>query len=322
MSHLHVLALFMGCVLLVLAPNVPKGQQRKDSMTLLTTTPHSMEEKGVFRKNRKCRRLKKGYEAKHKEWLHRRSDQADGNPQPQAQIQTLGIEYYRAKQLYRKTCKTRTTKAAHEGFRDTIHKLQIELRVREVQTSVYKYPTQEDLEGHPDVPLKALREETTLSSLLEKSEDEQKSILELYQTEGIGAESGSGSQLTSEERGVLEAVANRKMRRKFADFYDTVLTDGHGQFVPDPLQEPEETEVLDLVFSHYYHIQKQSASRYTLGIHLFLMDATQRDPNTKLYPVYNQKTETTPWRQRPTDYVGNLSKELSYVVEEFAASGK
>ena len=48
MSRLHVLALFMGCVLLVLAPNVPKGQQRKDSMTLLTTTPHSMEEKGVL----------------------------------------------------------------------------------------------------------------------------------------------------------------------------------------------------------------------------------------------------------------------------------
>jgi hypothetical protein len=278
-------------------------------MTLLATKPNSIQKSGVFRRNPKCRRMKKDYEAKHKQWK-------------QGQIKKMGIAYYRAKQVHRKTCKTRTTKAVEEGFRNTIHKLQIELRIREVQTAVYKYPTQEDLKDRPIISMKALKEDTTLTKVLDDAEEYQARILELYQNEGIGVESSSEKQMTSEERGVLDAVANRKMRREFMDFYDQVLTDGRGQFIPDPLEEPEETKSLDLVFSHYYHIKKHSVSRYTFNIHLFLMDAMQRDPRTKLYPVYNKQTEATLWRQRPADYVGNLSQELSFVVEKFAVSGK
>ena len=73
-----------------------------------------------------------------------------------------------------------------------------------------------------------------------------------------------------------------------------------------------------MVFSHYYHIRKESAASRTLRIHLFFMDTTQLDPNTKSYTVYSKKTDPMPWKGRKTDYVGNLSKELNYVAEKFA----
>ena len=102
--------------------------------------------------------MKKDYEAKYKQWK-------------QGQIKKMGIAYYRAKQVHRKTCKTRTTKAVEEGFRNTIHKLQIELRIREVQTAVYKYPTQEDLKDRPIISMKALKEDTTLTKVLDDAEE-------------------------------------------------------------------------------------------------------------------------------------------------------
>lgn len=319
MNGPQLLSIFLLCGLLALPAGALKGQGRQDTMNLLATTPYSLRASGVYRPTPQCRRLKRDYEAKHKQWQQlRQENQAGSNPRLRTQISTLGQAYYRNKQSYRKTCKTRATRAVEEGFRDTIHKLQIELRVRNIQTAVYKYPTQEDLEGHPETRLENLREYATLSGLLDKAEAVQGSILGLYQSEGSGTDSGAENPIAS---GEFEVIANRKMRRMFTDLYDTVLSDGQGQFVPDPLDDPDDTEPLDLVFSHYYQIQKLSVSRYTLSIHLFLMDATQRDPRTKLYPVYSKQTQPTPW-QRSTDYVGNLSKELSFVAEKFAASGQ
>ena len=316
MNSPQFLFILLFCCLLVLPAGVIKGQGKKGTMNLLATAPYSMRTTGVYRNNFPvCRKLKKKYEAEYEQWQQLlQENQSSNNPEVRKKISTLGQAYYRNKQSYRKTCKTRTTRAVEEGFRDSIHKLQIELKARNIQTVVYKYPTHEELEGRPDTRLENLREGTTLSDLLDGAEAVQSSILELYQSEGIGAASGDENPITS---GEFEVIANRKMRRMFTDLYDTVLSDGDGQFVPNPLEDPDEIETLDLVFSHYYQIQKHSVSRYTLNIHLFLMDATQRDPQTKLYPVYNKQTQPTSWR-RSTDYVGNLSKELSFVAEKFA----
>jgi len=317
MNGLQFFITLFLCSLLTLPAGVIKGQGRKGTMNLLATAPYSLRTTGVYRNNIPvCRKLKKKYEAEYEQWQQLlQENQSSNNPKLRKKISTIGQAYYRNKQSYRKTCKTRTTRAVEEGFRDSINKLQIELKARNIKTLVYKYPTHEELEGRPETRLENLREGTTLSDLLDGAEAVQSSILELYQREGIGTASGDENPITS---GEFEVIANRKMRRMFTDLYDTVLSNGEGQFIPEPLLSPEDTEALDLVFAHYYQIQKHTVSNYTLNIHLFLMDATQRDPNTKLYPVYNKQTEPTSWR-RSTDYVGNLSKELSFVAEKFTS---
>ena len=129
-------------------------------------------------------------------------------------------------------------------------------------------------------------------------------------------EDSEKSEISSEE---YEVIANVEMRSLFKNMYDLHLTDGQRHFVPEPLKAPQEVEDLDLVFSHYYHIRKESRAKYTLRIHIFFMDTTQPDENTKSYPVYSKKTNPMPWKGRRTDYVGNLSKELNLVAEQFAA---
>ena len=109
-----------------------------------------------------------------------------------------------------------------------------------------------------------------------------------------------------------EAIADVQMKTQFKNMYDLHLTDGQRHFVPEPLQAPQEVEELDLVFSHYYHIRKESAASRTLRIHIFFMDTTQPDEDSKLYPVYRKATAPMPWKGRKTDYVGNLSKELIF----------
>jgi len=128
-------------------------------------------------------------------------------------------------------------------------------------------------------------------------------------------EDAGKSEITSEE---YEVIANVEMRSLFKNMYDLHLTDGQRHFVPEPLKAPQEVEDLDLVFSHYYHIRKESRAKYTLRIHIFFMDTTQPDENTKSYPVYSKTTNPMPWKGRKTDYVGNLSKELNLVAEQFA----
>ena len=121
--------------------------------------------------------------------------------------------------------------------------------------------------------------------------------------------------------GEYETLANEEMRSLFKNMYDLHLTDGQRHFVPEPLKAPQEVEDLDLVFSHYYHIRKVSAASRTLRIHLFFMDTTQLDI-TNSYPVYSKKTDPMPWKGRKTDYVGNLSKELNWVADEFRVKKK
>jgi hypothetical protein len=233
----------------------------------------------------------------------------------------------------------------HGGFKDTVRKLQIELRSREVPVSVFQYPTPADLEGKGQIELKIEERTVILGQLLQDVENTQELILSLYKKSFSQKpasnkpaasktaspdtkddlddlddlddmeEDAEKSEITSEE---YEVIANVEMRSLFKNMYDLHLTDGQRHFVPEPLKAPQEVEDLDLVFSHYYHIRKESRAKYTLRIHIFFMDTTQPDENTKSYPVYSKKTNPMPWKGRKTDYVGNLSKELNLVAEQFA----
>jgi hypothetical protein len=244
-------------------------------------------------------------------------------------IDTSKKSFQLKSKLYKK-CRTRTAKAVHGGFKDTVRKLQIELRSRDVPVSVFQYPTPADLEGKGQIELKIEERTVILGQLLQDVENTQELILSLYK-KSFSQKPASNKPAASKTASLddmddmdddeeYEVIANVEMRSLFKNMYDLHLTDGQRHFVPEPLKAPQEVEDLDLVFSHYYHIRKESAASKTLRIHLFFMDTTELDENTKLYPVYSKKTNPMPWKGRKTDYVGNLSKELNYVAEKFAVT--
>ena len=336
------------------------------SMNLLATHPFSMENRGQFSRKPACRKLQKLIKKLNIKVNRMKNDYMDTPDESlmKSIIDTSHKSFKLKSKLYKK-CRTRTAKAVHGGFKDTVRKLQIELRSRDVPVSVFQYPTPEDLEDKGQIELKIEERTVILGQLLQDVENTQELILSLYKKSfsqkpasnkpaasktaspdtngGTGGAAGANgstgstedlddlddlddmddmeedsekSEISSEE---YEVIANVEMRSLFKNMYDLHLTDGQRHFVPEPLKAPQEVEDLDLVFSHYYHIRKESRAKYTLRIHIFFMDTTQPDENTKSYPVYSKKTNPMPWKGRRTDYVGNLSKELNLVAEQFAA---
>ena len=316
------------------------------SMNLLATHPFSMENRGQFSRKPACRKLQKLIKKLNIKVDRMKNDYMDTPDESlmKSIIDTSKKSFELKKKLYKK-CRTRTAKAVHGGFKDTVRKLQIELRSREVPVSVFQYPTPADLEGKGQIELKIEERTVILGQLLQDVENTQELILSLYKKsfsqkpasnkpaasktaspdtkddlddlddlDDMEEDAGK-SEITIEE---YEVIANVEMRSLFKNMYDLHLTDGQRHFVPEPLKAPQEVEDLDLVFSHYYHIRKESRAKYTLRIHIFFMDTTQPDENTKSYPVYSKTTNPMPWKGRKTDYVGNLSKELNLVAEQFA----
>ena len=316
------------------------------SMNLLATHPFSMENRGQFSRKPACRKLQKLIKKLNIKVNRMKNDYMDTPDESlmKSIIDTSKKSFELKKKLYKK-CRTRTAKAVHGGFKDTVRKLQIELRSRDVPVSVFQYPTPEDLEDKGQIELKIEERTVILGQLLQDVENTQELILSLYKKsfsqkpasnkpaasktaspdtkddlddlddlDDMEEDAGK-SEITSEE---YEVIANVEMRSLFKNMYDLHLTDGQRHFVPEPLKAPQEVEDLDLVFSHYYHIRKESRAKYTLRIHIFFMDTTQPDENTKSYPVYSKTTNPMPWKGRKTDYVGNLSKELNLVAEQFA----
>lgn len=316
------------------------------SMNLLATHPFSMENRGQFSRKPACRKLQKLIKKLNIKVNRMKNDYMDTPDESlmKSIIDTSKKSFELKKKLYKK-CRTRTAKAVHGGFKDTVRKLQIELRSRDIPVSVFQYPTPADLEGKGQIELKIEERTVILGQLLQDVENTQELILSLYKKsfsqkpasnkpaasktaspdtkddlddlddlDDMEEDAGK-SEITSEE---YEVIANVEMRSLFKNMYDLHLTDGQRHFVPEPLKAPQEVEDLDLVFSHYYHIRKESRAKYTLRIHIFFMDTTQPDENTKSYPVYSKTTNPMPWKGRKTDYVGNLSKELNLVAEQFA----
>ncbi len=316
------------------------------SMNLLATHPFSMENRGQFSRKPACRKLQKLIKKLNIKVNRMKNDYMDTPDESlMKSIIDTSKKSFELKSKLHKKCRTRTAKAVHGGFKDTVRKLQIELRSRDVPVSVFQYPTPADLEGKGQIELKIEERTVILGQLLQDVENTQELILSLYKKSFSQKpasnkpaasktaspdtkddlddlddlddmeEDAEKSEITSEE---YEVIANVEMRSLFKNMYDLHLTDGQRHFVPEPLKAPQEVEDLDLVFSHYYHIRKESRAKYTLRIHIFFMDTTQPDENTKSYPVYSKTTNPMPWKGRKTDYVGNLSKELNLVAEQFA----
>ena len=316
------------------------------SMNLLATHPFSMENRGQFSRKPACRKLQKLIKKLNIKVNRMKNDYMDTPDESLLKsIIDTSKKSFELKSKLHKKCRTRTAKAVHGGFKDTVRKLQIELRSRDVPVSVFQYPTPADLEGKGQIELKIEERTVILGQLLQDVENIQEQLLSLYKKsfsqkpasnkpaasktaspdtkddlddlddlDDMEEDAGK-SEITSEE---YEVIANVEMRSLFKNMYDLHLTDGQRHFVPEPLKAPQEVEDLDLVFSHYYHIRKESRAKYTLRIHIFFMDTTQPDENTKSYPVYSKTTNPMPWKGRKTDYVGNLSKELNLVAEQFA----
>jgi hypothetical protein len=326
-----------------------KAQSIFKPLTLLATQPFSMENRGKFSRKPACRKLRKLYKQLNIKANRMKNEYMDSQDDALLKsIITTSRQSYKLKSKHHKKCRTRTAKAVHGGFRDTVRKLQIELQSRDIPVSIFQYPTPEDMEDKGLIELKIEERTVELGQLLQDLENTQELILSLYKktfankpeanktavSTGESNSSAAGAEDLDdlddlddleEDTGVsnfmsgdYEVIANAEMRSLFKNMYDLTLTDGKRNFIPKPLQAPQEVEVLDLLFSHYYHIRKESAASQTLRIHLFFMDSTQLDEATKLYPVYSKKTNPMPWKGRKTDYVGNLSKELNFVAEKFA----
>ena len=293
------------------------------SMNLLATHPFSMENRGQFSRKPACRKLQKLIKKLNIKVNRMKNDYMDTPDESlmKSIIDTSKKSFELKSKLYKK-CRTRTAKAVHGGFKDTVRKLQIELRSRDIPVSVFQYPTPADLEGKGQIELKIEERTVLLSQLLQDVENTQELILSLYKKSFSQKPASKTASLDDmddmDDDDEYEVIANVEMRNLFKNMYDLHLTDGQRHFVPEPLKAPQEVEDLDLVFSHYYHIRKESRAKYTLRIHIFFMDTTQPDENTKSYPVYSKKTNPMPWKGRKTDYVGNLSKELNLVAEQFA----
>lgn len=301
------------------------------SMNLLATHPFSMENRGQFSRKPACRKLQKLIKKLNIKVNRMKNDYMDtpDDSLMKSIIDTSKKSFQLKSKLYKK-CRTRTAKAVHGGFKDTVRKLQIELRSRDVPVSVFQYPTPADLEGKGQIELKIEERTVILGQLLQDVENTQELILSLYK-KSFSQKPASNKPAASKTASLddmddmdddeeYEVIANVEMRSLFKNMYDLHLTDGQRHFVPEPLKAPQEVENLDLVFSHYYHIRKESRAKYTLRIHIFFMDTTQPDENTKSYPVYSKTTNPMPWKGRKTDYVGNLSKELNLVAEQFAVT--
>ena len=301
------------------------------SMNLLATHPFSMENRGQFSRKPACRKLQKLIKKLNIKVNRMKNDYMDtpDDSLMKSIIDTSKKSFQLKSKLYKK-CRTRTAKAVHGGFKDTVRKLQIELRSRDVPVYVFQYPTLEDLEDKGQIELKIEERTVLLSQLLQDVENTQELILSLYK-KSFSQKPASNKPAASKTASLddmddmdddeeYEVIANVEMRSLFKNMYDLHLTDGQRHFVPEPLKAPQEVEDLDLVFSHYYHIRKESRAKYTLRIHIFFMDTTQPDENTKSYPVYSKTTNPMPWKGRKTDYVGNLSKELNLVAEQFAVT--
>ena len=242
------------------------------SMNLLATHPFSMENRGQFSRKPACRKLQKLIKKLNIKVNRMKNDYMDTPDESLLKsIIDTSKKSFELKSKLHKKCRTRTAKAVHGGFKDTVRKLQIELRSRDVPVSVFQYPTPADLEGKGQIELKIEERTVILGQLLQDVENIQEQLLSLYKksfsqkpASNKPAASKTASPDTKDDLDDLEedagkpeltiekyeAIADVKMARLFKNMYDLHLTDGQRHFVPEPLKAPQEVEDLDLVFSH------------------------------------------------------------------------
>ena len=151
------------------------------SMNLLATHPFSMENRGQFSRKPACRKLQKLIKKLNIKVNRMKNDYMDTPDESlMKSIIDTSKKSFELKKKHYKKCRTRTAKAVHGGFKDTVRKLQIELRSREVPVSVFQYPTPADLEGKGQIELKIEERTVILGHLLQDVENTQELILSMY----------------------------------------------------------------------------------------------------------------------------------------------
>ncbi len=115
------------------------------SMNLLATNPFSLEKRGQFSRKPACTKLQKLVKKLNIKVSRMKSEYMDTQDNSlMKSIIATSRKSFELKSKHHKKCRTRTAKAVHGGFKDTVRKLQIELQSRDLPVSVFQYPTQED----------------------------------------------------------------------------------------------------------------------------------------------------------------------------------
>jgi hypothetical protein len=134
------------------------------SVNLLATHPFSIESRGQFSRKPACTKLLKLIKKLNIKVIRMKNEYSDTKDDSLIEsIMDTSRKRFELKKKHRKKCRTRTAKAVHGGFKDTVRKLQIELRSRDVPVSVFQYPTPEDLEDKGQIELKIEERTVTLA---------------------------------------------------------------------------------------------------------------------------------------------------------------
>ena len=95
-------------------------------MTLLATQPFSMVNRGQFSRKPACKKLRKLYKQLNIKANRMKNEYMDTQDDALLKnIITTSRQSYKLKSKHYKKCRTRTAKAVHGGFKDTVRKLQI-----------------------------------------------------------------------------------------------------------------------------------------------------------------------------------------------------
>ena len=223
-------------------------------------------------------------------------------------------------------CQHPTDVAIKTSFsQDAVRKLVIELKKNASEINIFNYQNSKDLEEGPsqDMIIKVenflehiwLLYEAKENFLDEKNTNHNSDGSEIDKVFSALKEIPVTFDKTVND--VLEA--NKRIidiKYRFNDIQNTVVN-GKNEFKSNLLSSDDEYEKLELMFAHYYQINKISSSTANLQTHVFFVDYTQNDQNM-LPTVYNRKSSPTPFKNRTTDYIGNMTKDLSMVIDEFS----
>lgn len=80
----------------------------------------------------------------------------------------------------------------------------------------------------------------------------------------------------------------------------------------------------DLLFAHYFDIERISKGTKAINLHIFLIDLSTtiktNTPGEFRHPIYERSTGFRPWKGNGMTYVATLNPEVSYILGVFSKS--
>jgi len=310
------------------------------TLNLLATTPLTLDPNTRFQKTEHCRKLGGWVVDIKKRLLHdsKKLTKARGKKETQAYLKLKknhqqlknGVRLIKNSRL--RKCETKTSRSTREAFRELTRLLNSQLKQRDVRAEIHSYPfISEITEVQNEKSILILNEGDSsifLKDWLRGIDEQQEKIVELARMEfermrkeqNSNADTSGGNDPDNYAEGLDKGmfsnenmVRSENLRQQVRILFDTKLTDEEQQFFPDPLNDPESKEPLDLLFLHYYVIRPAPDSvGQEIQLHLFILDAS-RD-----YELYQKITTPQPWKNRSADYTGAVGRELSLLAEQFA----